>query len=272
MSPLALLLAVLLLVPLSAAAQDEAAGPRIPRGAPESAQRPPEQIVLGLSQDEVAITATFDGSDLLIFGAIRRVAEMDLDDLGVIVTVAGPSVPATVFRKERRLGIWINSNAVNVSQAPSFYAVAGTAPLDDILSATENLRQSVTIPRAIRAIGNSVENSGDYIAALIRLRQDDDLYQLLDEGVDLAEGTLFSTRIALPANIVEGNYTVRILLTRSGTVVDTYSTTIGVQKVGLERWLFNFAHEQAFFYGLTSLILAIAAGWAASALFGRLRR
>ena len=28
-----------------------------------------EEIVLGMSQDEVAITATFDGSNILVFGA-----------------------------------------------------------------------------------------------------------------------------------------------------------------------------------------------------------
>jgi hypothetical protein len=33
-----------------------------------------EEIVLGLSSDEVAITATFDGSDILIFGAVKRAA------------------------------------------------------------------------------------------------------------------------------------------------------------------------------------------------------
>ena len=31
-----------------------------------------EEVVLGLSQDEVAITATFDGDDILIFGAVTR--------------------------------------------------------------------------------------------------------------------------------------------------------------------------------------------------------
>ena len=33
-----------------------------------------EQIVLGLSQDEVAITANFDGSQILLFGAIQRLS------------------------------------------------------------------------------------------------------------------------------------------------------------------------------------------------------
>jgi len=53
-----------------------------------------EEIVLGLSRDEVAITATFEGSEILIFGAIKREKPIpDEGELGVIVTVAGPSMP-----------------------------------------------------------------------------------------------------------------------------------------------------------------------------------
>ena len=33
-----------------------------------------EQIVLGLSQDEVAITVTFEGSEIIVFGAVSRTA------------------------------------------------------------------------------------------------------------------------------------------------------------------------------------------------------
>ena len=31
-----------------------------------------EEVVLGLSKDEVAITTSFNGSDVLIFGAVKR--------------------------------------------------------------------------------------------------------------------------------------------------------------------------------------------------------
>ena len=74
-----------------------------------------EEIVLGLSRDEVAITATFQGSEILIFGAIKRDAPIRTDsDLGVIVTVAGPDLPVTVRKKDRRLGIWVNTESVVV--------------------------------------------------------------------------------------------------------------------------------------------------------------
>ena len=55
-----------------------------------------EEIVLGMSQDEVAITATFDGSNILVFGAIKRESAIPEGELGVIVTIAGPSEPVAV--------------------------------------------------------------------------------------------------------------------------------------------------------------------------------
>ena len=231
-----------------------------------------EEIVLGLSQDEVAITATFEGSDILIFGAIKRDAPTPDGELGIIVTVAGPDSPVTVRRKERRFGIWVNTDAVEVDSAPTFYAVASSGPMRDVLRATEDLRNRITIPRALRAVGANVMDSQNFSRALIRIRAGENLYQRLEGAVDFEEGTLFRTSISLPANLTEGEYRTRIFLTRDGTIVDEYNTVIPVRKVGLERWLYRLAHDQAVLYGLMSLAIAIAAGWGASAIFSLLRR
>lgn len=229
-----------------------------------------EEVVLGLSQDEVAITATFDGDDILIFGAIKREKPIPTGDpLEVIITVAGPSEPLTVRRKDKRLGIWINVDAVVIDQAPSFYAVATTSPLDQALSNTEDLRHKISINRAIRFVGapQGITDSGRFTEALIRIRKNADLYQTLESAVDLSEQTLFRTQVNLPANLVEGGYLTRIFLTRNGEVIDTYERVLEVRKVGLERWLYNLAHENPLLYGLMSLAIAIAAGWGASAIF-----
>ena len=45
-----------------------------------------------------------------------------------------------------------------------------------------------------------------------------------------------------------------------------------MQKVGIERWLYNFAQQQAALYGLMALALAVLAGWAASLAFAGWRR
>lgn len=233
-----------------------------------------EEVVLGLSSDKVAITATFEGSDILIFGAVKREVAIPETPLDVIITVAGPSVPVTVRRKDRRFGIWVNTEMVELDAAPSFYAVATTRPLDKVLSNTEDLRHRVSIGRAIRSVGAATmaEDAERFTDALIRIRRDKDAYQTREGAVAIDEQTLFRTSISLPANLTEGAYKTRIFLTREGRVVSEFDTTIDVRKVGLERWLYSLSREQPMLYGLMSLAIAIAAGWMASAAFQALRR
>ena len=233
-----------------------------------------EEVVLGLSSDKVRITATFEGSDILVFGAIKREVAIPEEPLDVIVAISGPSKPLTVRRKERKLGIWVNTDAVEIDRAPSFYAVATTGPLDEVLTSVEDLRHKISIPRAIRSVGapGNVEDAQNFTDALIRIRKANNAYQILEGAVALDEQTLFRTAIELPANLTEGNYRTRILLTRQGRLVSDFETVIDVRKVGLERWLFTLSREQPMLYGLMSLAIAIAAGWSASAAFRVLRQ
>lgn len=230
-----------------------------------------EDVVLGLSQNRVHIDARFSGSEILIFGAVRREAPIPETPLEVIVTVAGPSAPVTVHRKDRVMGIWVNAETVEIDSAPSFYAVAASGPIEDVLSHTEDLRHSVTVPRAVRSVGSRAADPAAFTVALIRIRRDAGVYTTLPGAVDVEQQTLFDTRVELPANLTEGAYAVRVFLTREGQVVSQFETSIEVRKVGLERWLYTLAQDYALLYGLLSLAIAIAAGWLASTAFRLLR-
>ncbi|MBL6609261.1 MAG: TIGR02186 family protein [Rhodobacteraceae bacterium] len=232
-----------------------------------------EKVVLGMSQDEVAITATFDGSNILVFGAIQRDAPIPETPIDVIVTISGPSEPLDVRRKAKRFGIWVNTDTVQVDAAPSFYAIATSAPLGDILTETEDLRHKVSINRAIRSVGApmNILDAQSFTDAVIRIREANGLYRLQEGSVSIDQQTLFRTSINMPANLTEGDYSTRIFITRDGAVVDQLSTKIDVRKVGLERFLFSLSREQPLLYGLMSLAIAIFAGWAASAVFQVIR-
>jgi uncharacterized protein (TIGR02186 family) len=235
---------------------------------------PREMIVAGLSQNRVSITADFDGSEILIYGAVKREAPAPTDNpMEVIITVEGPSTDLVIRRKEKVAAIWLNRAAVKIDSAPSFYAVATTGPLGVILSNTEDQRHKITISRAIRAVGISAEadNAAGFVEALQRIRLKEDIYRVDQGAVEFVEETLFRTDVALPSNLTEGDYLVRIFLLRGGVVVDDQERVIGVSKAGLERFLFNLAHEQPFVYAAISLLLAAFAGWAASAGFRFLR-
>lgn len=233
-----------------------------------------ETIVTGLSQNRVQITTNFDGSDILIYGAVKRDAPAPKEGrLEVIITVEGPSQPLVLRRKERVGGIWINNSSVTINSAPSFYAVTTTGPLDEILSSTDDLRYKITLPQAIRAIGITAEaeNAPEFVEALQRIRISEDHYRLSISRVQLLEQTLFRSDVELPANLSDGNYKVRLFILRGGKVIDHQERYIGVRKAGLEQYLYNLAHEQPFIYGVISLLLAAFSGWAASAGFRYLR-
>jgi uncharacterized protein (TIGR02186 family) len=233
-----------------------------------------ESIVSELSQRRIGITANFDGSEIILFGAVKREEPINLlYPLSVIITVSGPLQPVTVRRKARVAGIWANTAAVEVDAAPSFYAVATTRPLDQALSNTEDLRWKISIPRAIRSVGApaTVRDSPVFTQALIRIRLKNGAYQMNENTIAFFDQTLFSTSVTLPANLIEGDYRVSLYLTRNREVIAYDTTTLFVRKVGLERWLYRLAHDRPLVYGLMSIFIAIAAGWIASAIFKRVR-
>ena len=101
----------------------------------------------------------------------------------------------------------------------------------------------------------------------MRLRRAQGTYFEIVGGVKVTDATLFETSVALPANLVEGDYRARIFLLRDKSVVDVFESSIEVRKVGLERWIYTMAQEQAALYGVLSIAVALAAGWLASAFF-----
>jgi len=241
--------------------------------AQDGGEAPVETIVSGLSQNRVSITADFDGSEILIYGAVKRESPAPEGRVEVIITVEGPSTPLTVRRKDRVWGIWVNNAAVNVDRAPSFYAVATTGPLTEILSATDNLRHGITIDRVIRAVGITAEADASeiFIEAMMRVRTADGRYRLMEGRIQFTEQTLFRADVELPANLTEGIYKVRMFILRGGRVVADQERLIGVRKEGLERLIFAMSQQQPLLYGLLSLVLAALSGWAASAAFRLIR-
>jgi len=235
-----------------------------------SAANASETVVSELSKGGVSITANFDGSEVFIFGAIKRDRPVAASEgqLDVIIEISGPTVEAVVRRKERKAGIWVNTDSVEVERAPSFYTIAATGEVEDLLSESERSLRNLGLEFAVRVAD---EKDNDYRDAVIRIHQDNGTYTTAVTPVTLTEETLFTTKLAMPSNIIEGDYTVKTLLVRDMAVISTSTSIITVSKTGMEKFLYTMAHEQAFLYGLLSLAVALLAGWTASEIFRRIR-
>src|SRR3982751_4613941 len=94
------------------------------------------RLVPDVSDTRIDIAYSFTGADLLLFGAILypggRTPEPGTD---IAVVVKGPSEPLLVREKAKVAGIWVNHASERFRSVPSFYAVATSRPLDQLVSA-----------------------------------------------------------------------------------------------------------------------------------------
>ena len=219
-------------------------------------------LAVDLSQDLIGISTGFKGADVLLFGATDG-------DGDVIVVVRSPDSQVIVRRKERVAGIWVNASELVFDDAPGFYHVAASAPLEDLLPMPVlDANQIGTDHIAFNPhFLTSLDQEEAFRSALIRNKQRSRLYTDGLAGVDFRGNRLFRSRVALPANVPTGDYKVTVYQVRDGEIADRSQSLLQVRKVGFEAKVTEFAFEQAPLYGLIAVIIALIAGWFAGFVF-----
>ncbi len=244
---------------------------------------PVAAISAALTDTNVRVTSDFRGARIVLYGAVFDPLARPSD---VVVIVRGPEQPVRIARKVRVAGLWVNSRPVVFQGAPGFYRAAATRPLEDIASFA-NLRRlgagidhlAINAPAeqrtetryGIRDMVVSRLGSDYYVwrRAVVRLKQNQGLYFEDDQGVRFVDRGLFRAEIALPVGAPTGVYRADILLFQKGRAVSRRVRLLEVQKVGIERALYVWAHQRPWSYGLAAMAFALVAGWGASAAFRR---
>lgn len=227
-------------------------------------------LVPEVSQHEIEVRQGFTGTELLLFGAILdpagRAAAQEYD---VIVVLQGPSQPIRLREKARFGGIWINAASTDYRSAPSFFAVASTRPIDEIVDErTAAIYEFGT--RYIQLSPSGViepEEQARFSGGLVDLRTRQGLYQENIGGVSVSERVLYQARIALPSNVITGTYTAETFAVRQGRVIASALSEVEVKKVGFDRFIVESAEEHSLFYGLVAVMLSIGMGWAAGRFY-----
>ena len=227
---------------------------------PAAAQGPP--LVADLSNHLIAITTGFAGTDVLLFGAVDEPGD-------VVVVVRGPSEAITLHRKSRVLGIWINTASATFDQAPSFYTIASSRPLEEIASETVLRRHQMGLDKLRLEIDGRVSPNlaAEWRDALIRNKREIGHYGESAEPVVFLGSRLFRVRLSLPANVPTGTYLTEVYFLKEGRVVSAQTTPLIVSKVGLEAEIFNLAHNQSALYGVIAILVALVAGWLGNMAF-----
>ena len=174
-----------------------------------------EDLVSGLSQDQIEITSNYTGTDLVVFGAIEtRNAPANATQPDVVVVVRGPNVDMTVRQKGRVAGLWINRHEVTLRDMPGYYYLASTRPLDKIANAGVRQRYQLglsDLEPASYTVHSAIE-ARIYTNAAVRQQARDGLYKQVPTGVEFLSYSLFRVRVPVPAGVPRGQYTAEVYL------------------------------------------------------------
>jgi uncharacterized protein (TIGR02186 family) len=227
-------------------------------------------LVPEVSQHEVRVRQGFTGTELLLFGAILDPAgTRAARDYDVVVVLKGPSEPIRLREKSRVGGIWVNAASTDFRSAPSFFAVAASRPVKDIVDErTAAIYEFGTGFIQLSPTGEiNPREQARFTSGLVDLKRRQGLYQEDMHGVSISGQVLYQARITLPSSVQTGTYTAETFAVTNGRVVASAIAEVEVRKVGFERFVEVFAQQQSFFYGLLAVSLSIAMGWMAGRLF-----
>jgi len=205
-------------------------------------------------------------------------------------SVFGLTTPLLTTASGQKMGktekgaVWLNKDrlspydywqfwrSVLFDNAPNFYAFATSRPLDEIARPEVLARQQIGADHLrLRPAANSdkllPQDEATFRSALVRRKQVQGLYASAPGQVTVIAGQLFRTQVHFPATLATGPYTAVVYLIRGGRIVHAQTTPLLVEKVGIGAEVYTFAHRQSAIYGLAAILIAVAAGWLAAAVF-----
>src|SRR5262249_11728077 len=233
-----------------------------------------ERLIVSVSNHRVTVTPNYSGEELVLFGAVEKDAATPTGarSYDLVVTVAGPRADIVTRRKERKFGIWVNSDYRQFVKVPTYLALFANRPFDDIASADVARRQQLGLDNVLltQRIGPDyadVVPNASFRSAFVRLQLQRGLYREDTSAVTFITPTLFRTGIPLPAQVPIGTYDVEIRLFANGALVTRTETAFEIVKVGFEQFVANTARQNGFIYGLMTAAMALMTGWMASIVF-----
>lgn len=196
-----------------------------------------------------------------------------------MVVIEGGASRIATRQKSRVGGIWLNTRSATFDDVPSYYAISSTRPLEDIASDATLIGYEIGFDHIrmtpIGADGRTVSGAArlpaaemqNFRNAVVRLKKGEGLYVEEQYGVAFIGRSLFRATIALPANVPVGPFETRVYLFRQEQLLSQYNLRLTLEREGLERIMHEFAFKKPLAYGILTVLLAVMAGLAASAVF-----
>ncbi len=220
-----------------------------------------EPLVVAPQTSQVNITTDFAGTGLEAVGAMDGPGDL-------IIKVVGPQQEATLSRETKLGPFWVGGDTVKMAGAPSLLFLYATAPIASILSPAEQQKYGLLLEGVpVRIEPQLQAHAGDdWRKAFFRLKEKQGYYHENDRAIRVFGNRLFIADMRLPGDLQVGTYSVETLLVKSGKVVGHTVGNFRVRLSGIERRVWNAAHDYPWSFGGLFTLAAMVLGFVLNAI------
>lgn len=209
----------------------------------------------------------YHGGSVSINGSSDRGAD-------IIIKITSEGGHHTLRQKGKVGVLWMNVGTLKFAHVPSVYFLRSTRKLDDLLSAGEQLRNSLGYTALAReseiAPLKNPEEKERWFKEFLKYKEASKVYSVSSGNISLTpkDGQQqFHVEIHWPYQAPPGEYLVTSYAVKDGKVLEKAEDKVVVQQVGVIKSLAGMAKNNGAFYGFISVLVALGAGFGVGLIF-----
>jgi uncharacterized protein (TIGR02186 family) len=219
------------------------------------------------NHDHITVDFFYHGSTV----SVRGVSDPDMD---LIIKITSDDGHQTLREKGKVGGLlWTNVGELKIDKVPNLYFLHSTRNIEDILSQDEINKYVIGYPALEKHVAMNAADEREkaqWFNEFIKFKESSKLYGTTAGRISLTRGEGNQRYYILtqwPYQAPPGNYTVTVYAVKDRNVVETATSSVAVEQVGMVKSIANMAKNDAAEYGFITVFAALSAGFGVGMIF-----
>jgi len=227
---------------------------------------PAQALTCKVVPERVPIGIGYHGAKIVVSGQYAGGEDL-------IVEIMSPPEKTALKYKGRAAGfLWMKLGTMTFENLPSIYMLFSTSAFDKLLPPDLQRREKIGYAALKdRAVMHSTKKTFDrqrWINEFFRFKENQNLF-IIKHGLIRLDHGRYRLEIEWPYQAPPGEYTVKVLAVKNGSVKESAVGRIRVEDSGLVLQLSGLARTRPAIYGLLALFVAVAVGIGVGLVFKR---
>lgn len=225
------------------------------------------QLTAIANHDHITVDFFYHGGTV----SVRGISDPDTD---LIITLSCDESHQSLHKKGKVAGLlWMNVGELKVENVPNVYYVHSTKKIEDILDKSEIEKYTLGYDALERHVTMNAADEGEktkWFNEFVKYKEASNLYGTSTGKISFTEKNGSRNYYILtewPYQVPPGHYTVTAYAVKNGKVLETATSKVFVEQVGLVKTFANMAKNNAAVYGLISILAALGAGFGVGMVF-----